>query len=168
MAVNSKQPETVAVEIPLPSLHVFGRTGKEYRLDTQVFHYKVYTLAGITDLQTKIQAMNLPMLPSPGMSFGEMIVEGAGGTGNYGPMHNFLTILTQEELPEGIEGETPPEDLIAAFDGFFAQSGMKWLDNMVKNFAARASVVMDETLQTAVSQVSALNSDGGTVNTLAS
>lgn len=147
------QPQAVPASAPAQSdrLRVFsGGSGQEVQLgDGEIYHVARLTAAGVADIQ---QLLLSGMPAVDGETVGEQLVGGMLMTQNFAPMRLFLEKAIEEDLPERIEFVSTPDELMYAIDTFFHQSGLRWLENMVKNLTSRAAKAMEEQMASLVDE----------------
>jgi hypothetical protein len=122
---------------------IFGKQGRAFELAGETHHYKAYSLRGIEGLKDSLREINFPLLPMANASFGTMLVEGSVGTSNFEPLLQVLNLITGETFDESIFEQADGDELAVVIDGFFAQSGMRWIESLLKNFVPRAEKVME-------------------------
>lgn len=146
-----QQSEMVPTEGAVPS-PIFGKLGRPFTLAGATHHYKAYSLRGIEGLKDSLREIGFPILPMEGSSFGQMLVEGAVGTSNFGPILQILNLVSATSFDETLFDNADGDDIAAAIDGFFAQSGMRWIDQLLKNFAPRAERVIEQQMGDLIDQ----------------
>lgn len=122
---------------------IFGKLGRPFTLAGATHHYKAYSLRGIESLKDDLRTIGFPLLPMENATFGKMLVEGSVGKADFGPLLAMLNLISATQFDESIFDNADGDEIADAVDGFFAQSGMRWIDQLLKNFVPRAERVME-------------------------
>lgn len=141
-----RHPETVttAAQPDLSKIHVFSGTGAEIHIGDRTFHTAALTGNGVSLFQDYLSSGGIPAYQtSDEDSPGEIIVNGCLFSKNHAELTKFLAWCIEEDVPEDLSQTANPGDLVTCIDQFFDQSGIRWLERVIKNLASRASIMID-------------------------
>jgi hypothetical protein len=96
-------------------------------------------MAGAVDLQNYISSSYPSTALTEGDTIGKQLAGGAMISQNFEPLRNVLERAIDETLPEFIEQEASPEEIEEVVNTLFEYNGLGWLEEIVKNLAARVT-----------------------------
>lgn len=154
-----QQRQTVASAPPPPARRVFARTGSAVTLGTSAYHVRVPTLAGAKEFHDWLDGHLSPQAlgMGGGSTIGDILVSAVLSTASFGLLRELITRAIAEDLPDGAEQDADYEQLVTVVNVFFEDSGIHWLENLVKILAAsmrrQMAGVMDAAAPSLLDQV---------------
>jgi hypothetical protein len=147
--------------------HVFGAAMGDVTLAGATYALARLTTAGILDLQAKLGANAIPAIDGP--TIGDSFVNAAFlAGGQFAPLVSLFRMMLAEpeSLPDDFYFAATPEEMVAAINLFFEQSGLSWLQTLVKTYGGRATQAtirfVESTIDNALTRTNATDSLAGT------